>query len=56
MTPLDIAALAKEAQPKEIWITHLYPQVDAKIALEIIGNTGIRVRRANDLDQWRSPK
>jgi ribonuclease BN (tRNA processing enzyme) len=50
--PSEIARIAAEARPAEIWLTHLYPGVDADQAIEKVAATGIPTRRARDLDVW----
>lgn len=48
--PSAIAELVAEAQPREVWLTHLYPDVDPELALQTLRATGVPVRRADDLD------
>lgn len=52
LTPSDVAAIADAARPQELWLTHLYPGVDAPRAVATVARTGIAVRRAADLDTW----
>lgn len=52
LRPTEIAALVDEARPREVWLTHLYPHVDAALAVATVARTGVRVRRADDLDTW----
>ena len=50
--PAAIASLAREAQPKQIWLTHFYPAVDAAHAVTTVAATGVATRRAADGDTW----
>jgi len=52
MTPSDVAELVDAARPKQVWLTHLYPQVDPMVALARVQRTGIQVRHAKDGDVW----
>lgn len=52
LTPRDVAEIARRARPREIWLTHLYPGVDPKIAVEAVSATGVPTRRADDGDVW----
>ena len=52
LTPRAIAELASLACPREIWLTHLYPQVDPLHALEVVSRAKIPVHLANDGDCW----
>ncbi len=54
LTPSDVAAIADAARPRELWLTHLYPGVDASAAIATVARTGVAVRRAADLDAWGS--
>ena len=52
LCPRDIAEIAARARPREIWLTHYYPQVDPEAALAEVAAAGIPVRRACDGDRW----
>ena len=52
LTPSAIAELVDAAHPAEVWLTHLFGHVDADRAVATIAATGVRVRRAEDLDAW----
>lgn len=52
MTPRTIAELVLAARPREVWLTHLYPDVDPEAALAAIRPVGVPVRHAADLDRW----
>lgn len=47
-----VAEIAATAQPGEVWLTHLYPGVDAAQAVACVAATGVPVRRAADGDRW----
>ena len=55
LAPSEVAAIVDAARPREVWLTHFYPQVDPEYALHTVARTGVRVRRANDLDAWGIP-
>lgn len=50
--PEAIVELARNAHPKEIWLTHFYPGVDATAEMDQIRSMGIKIRRAQDGDRW----
>ena len=50
--PAAFASLARDAQPKQIWLTHFYPAVDAAHAVATVAATGVATRRAADGDTW----
>lgn len=52
LAPSEVADIVARARPREVWLTHLYPAVDAAQAVEIVARTGVKVRRAADLDTW----
>jgi ribonuclease BN (tRNA processing enzyme) len=54
--PAAIVELAQRARPKEIWLTHFYPGVDAEHEMEQIRSMGIPIRRAEDGDRWTPPR
>jgi len=53
--PSAIRRLVQDARPREVWLTHLYPEVDPGRALQVIAEAGVATRRANDLDRWITP-
>jgi ribonuclease BN (tRNA processing enzyme) len=50
--PSAVAALVRQARPREVWLTHLYPGVDPDEAVRTVAAAGRPVRRADDLDTW----
>ena len=50
--PSAIASLARDARPKQIWLTHFYPDVDPEQAVATVAATGVPTRRAEDGDTW----
>jgi ribonuclease BN (tRNA processing enzyme) len=52
LSPSEVAAIVSEARPKQVWLTHLYPDVDPEQAVATVAATGVAVRRASDLDLW----
>lgn len=52
MFPQAILALARQARPKEIWLTHLYPHVNSSKAVQVVATSGIPTRHASDGDHW----
>jgi ribonuclease BN (tRNA processing enzyme) len=52
LTPTDVREIVARARPREVWLTHFYPQVDPARALATVGATGVPVRPAADLDRW----
>ena len=50
----EVAAIVREARPKEVWLTHLYPDVDPEEALATVAATGVKTRLAADGDTWQS--
>lgn len=54
MHPSAIAELVQAAMPSEVWLTHLYPHVDAREAVQTIAKCGVPVRHASEGDTWRS--
>ncbi len=52
--PSAIRRLVEAAHPGEVWLTHLYPDVDPTRALEVVGQSGVAPRHASDLDAWTS--
>jgi ribonuclease BN (tRNA processing enzyme) len=54
MHPAAILRLVLQARPKEVWLTHLYPEVDPGRAVEVVGGSGVPTRRADDMDAWAS--
>lgn len=50
LTPSQVAAIVDAAQPREVWLTHFYPNVVAQEAVATVARTGVAVRRAADLD------
>lgn len=53
LTPGAVAELVRRARPREVWLTHLYPQVDPARALATVAAAGVPVRRPDDGDVWR---
>jgi ribonuclease BN (tRNA processing enzyme) len=54
LTPSEIRRLAEAARPHEVWLTHLYPDVDPERAVATVASSGVRTRHAADLDTWES--
>lgn len=52
LAPSDVAAIVDQARPAEVWLTHLYPDVDPAEAIARVARTGVPVRRAEDQDRW----
>ncbi len=52
LSPDQVAEIVDQARPAEVWLTHLYPDVDPVRALAMVAETGVPVRRAADLDRW----
>lgn len=52
LSPSDVAEIARRAEPRAIWLTHLYPNVDPDEALRVVASAGRPVRRARDLDRF----
>lgn len=50
--PQAIRELATRSRPREIWLTHLYPHVDAPTAVEVVAASGVPTRHASDGDHW----
>ena len=50
--PTAIAEMVREAQPKTVWLVHMYPQVDPVQAVRTVESTGIPCRHASDGDTW----
>ena len=50
LTPSQVAAIVDAAQPREVWLTHFYPNVVPSEAVATVAKTGVSVRRAADLD------
>lgn len=48
MTPSDVAAVVAIARPKRVWLTHLYPHVDAAEAVATVAATGVPTLHAYD--------
>lgn len=54
LTPSGVLAIVKAAKPREVWLTHLYPHVDADEAVRTVSQAGRYVRHASDGDEWSS--
>jgi ribonuclease BN (tRNA processing enzyme) len=52
MTPTAIAELVHRARPREVWLTHLYPFVDAEVAIKTVRATGVKTHRPGDGEVW----
>jgi ribonuclease BN (tRNA processing enzyme) len=52
LSPSEVARIAAEARPRELWLTHFYPGTDPDEAVARIAATGVPVRRAADQDVW----
>ncbi|MCA9491521.1 MAG: MBL fold metallo-hydrolase [Myxococcales bacterium] len=52
LSPKDVAALVRGANPGAVWLTHLYPNVDPGEALRVVASAGRPVRHARDLDRF----
>jgi ribonuclease BN (tRNA processing enzyme) len=50
--PRAVADLVRSARPAEVWLTHMYPQVDPTTATATVAATGVPTRHAADLDVW----
>ena len=50
--PKAIRTLVEKAQPSEVWLTHLYPHVNASQAVHTVAQSGIPTRHAQDGDVW----
>ncbi len=48
----QIAHIVRQSGVPEVWITHLYPDVDAGRAVATLRETGAKVHRARDGDVW----
>ncbi len=48
LAPDDVAAIVREARPRRVVLTHLYPMVDPEVALATVRATGIPVERGVD--------
>lgn len=55
LCPTDIARLVDHARPAQVWLTHLYPQVDSQRALATVAEAGVPTRLARDGDRWLRP-
>jgi len=54
MTPTGVRDLVRRAQPKQVWLTHLFDTVNAEHALTRVAEAGVPVRLANDGDHWHA--
>lgn len=52
LAPEQVRDLVEAARPREVWLTHLYPDTDPDRALALVGSTGVPVRRPDDGDRW----
>ena len=52
LTPSALGDLASKARPREIWITHVSPTVNAADAVRAVARAGVKVRRPNDMTVW----
>jgi ribonuclease BN (tRNA processing enzyme) len=52
--PTAVAELVQAAQPRQVWLTHLYPHVDPAAAVATVASTGVPTRRADDGDAWEA--
>ncbi len=52
--PSAIRDLVDRARPRQVWLTHLYPDVDPERALRTVAEAGIPVRHAADLDRFEA--
>ena len=50
--PTEVARIARQARPAEVWLTHLYPHVVPEEAVAIVAATGVPTRHAADGDAW----
>lgn len=53
MTPKSLRALIDTAQPKEVWVTHLYPSVSEEELDARLENANVSWCRPTDLQKWR---
>jgi ribonuclease BN (tRNA processing enzyme) len=51
----QVAEIVDAARPREVWLTHFYPEVDVPAALATVARVGVPVHRAADLDRWGTP-
>lgn len=51
----DVADLVCAARPREVWLHHLYPEVDPREALASVAASGAPTRLAADGDRWPTP-
>jgi ribonuclease BN (tRNA processing enzyme) len=47
-----VADIVRKAQPKEVWLTHLYGNQDRQAVRQIVADAGAPTRLADDLDVW----
>jgi ribonuclease BN (tRNA processing enzyme) len=52
MFPEAIRALVEKARPAAVWLTHLYPHVNASEAVRTVAQSGVPTRHAHDGDMW----
>jgi ribonuclease BN (tRNA processing enzyme) len=52
MYPAAILDLCRRARPRELWITHLFPETPEAPVLDTLRDAAPRVRRASDGDGW----
>ena len=50
--PNAIRAIVDKACPAEVWLTHLYPNVNASEAVHTVALSGVPTRHARDGDVW----
>lgn len=52
LSPDEVVEIARRARPRQIWLTHFYPQVDPNQAVQRVAQSGIPTRHAADGDHW----
>jgi len=51
--PDAVAEIVDQARPREVWLTHFYPDTDPDAAVARVARTGVSTRRPADLDCHR---
>ncbi len=50
--PEAVAEIVEASRPRRVVLTHFYPEVDEKRALEVVGRCGVPVERAHDVQAF----
>jgi ribonuclease BN (tRNA processing enzyme) len=45
LTPSAVADVVSKARPREVWLTHLFPHVNAAETVRTVARTGVKTRR-----------